>query len=123
LDDELNRALLECMRVFEELRGLEVRVCYKPLREGVLGQTRVKKQVLSVGGKRRLVWSPVIEVSTTIRMLGDPRRRRDLLMYVLVHELVHISRSHLNRPRSKEHEDDFEQEVIERLRTLQKLLK
>lgn len=120
MDGELKVLLAECMSVFPELKGLKVGVCYKPLKEGVLGQTRIKKQLSLVGGKRRLVWRPIIEVSKTLRHLEDHEKRRELLKYVLVHELVHISRSHIFRPHPEEHEADFEREVSERLRMLQK---
>ncbi len=110
--------LAECLEVFGELGGLEIRVCYKPLRRGVLGQTRIKKQVSILHGKRRFVWAPIIEVSSSLRDLGDAERTR-LLRYVLVHELVHISRSHLNRPRGDTHERDFESEVLARLRLIE----
>ncbi|MEM3711541.1 MAG: hypothetical protein QW453_05810 [Thermoprotei archaeon] len=115
--------LRECMMVFEELEDLEVRVCYKPLRKGVLGQTRVKKQLVRSRGKRRFAWRPIIEVSSSLGEVRDPLKKRELLRYVLVHELVHLSRNHLNRPRGKEHEDDFELEVRERLRRLQNIVK
>ncbi|MEM3655863.1 MAG: hypothetical protein QXP58_05070 [Thermoprotei archaeon] len=123
MNEELNRVLRECMMVFEELEDLEVRVCYKPLRKGVLGQTRVKKQLVRSRGKRRFAWRPIIEVSSSLGEVRDPLKKRELLRYVLVHELVHLSRNHLNRPRGKEHEDDFELEVRERLRRLQNIVK
>lgn len=118
MSGELRALLAECMGAFSELRGLRIGVCYKRLREGVLGQTRIKKQLCTVGGKKRFVWRPIIEVSSSLRSIRDDKKRRELLMYVLVHELVHISRNHIVRPTPKEHEEDFEKEVLERLRML-----
>lgn len=118
MSGELEAILQECMGAFSELRGLNITVCYKPLKEGVLGQTRIKKQVLMVGGKKRLAWRPIIEVSAKIRTIEDDSRRREILRYVIVHELVHITRNHIITPKSREHEPDFDKEVQERLRML-----
>jgi len=120
-DGELESLLTECMKVFGELGDFNVKVCYKPLKSGVLGQTRIKKQLSFLQGKKRFVWLPIIEVSSSIRDLKDTEKRRELLRYVLVHELVHIVRSHIFRPTPNEHEKDFDREVEERLRRLKTL--
>ena len=101
-----------CLSVFPELEGTPIKIYYKRLENCVLGQTRVKR--IAVGQKKkRLVWQPVVEISWS---LGDlpPETRIATLRHVIIHELVHISRAHLSRPKSNNHESDFDIEVIER---------
>lgn len=117
---ELDAELAHCMKVFPELRGMPALIYYKNIQPNILGQTRIKKVALTKHGKKRVTWLPVIEVSTRIRDASADRR--SLLRYVIVHELVHISRLHLSKSTSADpHETDFNKEVAERLTLLQKV--
>ncbi|MEM3671372.1 MAG: hypothetical protein QW767_06490 [Thermoprotei archaeon] len=121
LDTDLDELLGKCLTVFEELSGIGIRICYKTLPKGTLGQTRVKKDVAYKSkGKKTILWRPVIEVSSDIKKLSDATERHRLTTYVIVHELVHISREHLSRPKGRvEHEPDFNSEVQERIHRLE----
>jgi|GEM_PF-1040704 hypothetical protein len=116
----LERELSNCLEAFGELRGVPINIYYKNLRSNILGQTRVKKGCSYSNGKKKVDWLPVIEISKNIKTLKGSHRVK-ILRYVITHELVHIARSHPFRQKGTiEHEKDFEAEVIQRLRALER---
>jgi hypothetical protein len=120
LTAELNRELSRCLVAFCELKGVPINIYYKSLKPSVLGQTRVKKEYNYSNGKKKVTWLPVIEVSKNIKTLKSFQKTK-VLRYVIIHELVHISRAHTFQRRGVEqHEKDFDAEVAQRLQIVER---
>lgn len=141
-DSELKFWLDETLHVFPEIKRKTVRIDYKPLSVKSLGRVKAKieqrldfdPEALLLGEKqdirkRRLKPKEfIIHVNSRIRNVKNEALRKEIVQYIILHELLHIkgedlltlSKDYSRRRKKKIHVSEFEEEVFRRFNELRR---
>lgn len=139
---ELDSWLNETLQVFPEIKRKAVRIEYKPMSIKALGRVKAKieqkldfdPEALLLGEqqqvrKRRLKPKEfIIHVNNRIQNVKNEALRKEIVQYVILHELLHIqgedlltlSKDYSRRKKKKVHVSKFEEEVFKRFNELRR---
>ena len=142
-DSELASWLDETMQVFPEIKRRAVKIRYKPMSMKTLGRVNAKieqkldfdPEALLLGEKqnirkRRLKPKEfVIQMNSRIQAVKNEALRKEIVQYVILHELLHIkgedlltiSKDYSRRKKKRIHVSAFESEVFRRFNELRRM--
>ena len=140
---ELASWLDETMQVIPEIKRGKVKIEYKPMSAKALGLVKAKieqkldldSEALLLGKKqnirkRRLKPKEfVIQINERIQRVKNEALRKEIVQYVILHELMHIkgedlltiSKDYSRRKKKRIHVAEFEDEVFKRFNELRRI--
>lgn len=143
MDLELKSWLDETLQVMPEIKRKAVRIEYKPISVKSLGRVKAKieqkldfdPEALLLGEKqdvrkRRLKPKEfMIQINDRIQNVKNEALRKEIVQYVILHELLHIkgedlltvSKDYSRRKKKRIHVSEFENEVFSRFNEVRRL--